>query len=248
MSSCIVNPNLPRGKVTALICGGLNKVVSDFFCDRGIKILLTEENRRVDPAVSRHCDLFSLYLGNGKMIVDRHQEKMAEKLKDDGFEVIKTFKAVEGSYPGDCIINHTVIGKYIIGNSKIFDRALKDQCTDFYVIHTNQGYCKCSVLVIDERSVITDDESIALNCLKNGFDCLLISKGDILLEGHEYGFIGGASGKISSDEVVFFGDIAKHRDYSRIQKFIQERGMKIISFDFPLSDFGGIIPIKENIL
>lgn len=32
---------------------------------------------------------------------------------------------------------------------------------------------------------------------------LLISSGDIKLEGYDYGFIGGASGKISDNTVVF---------------------------------------------
>ncbi|MBR5437447.1 MAG: hypothetical protein IKV21_00875, partial [Clostridia bacterium] len=102
------------------------------------------------------------------------------------------------------------------------------------------------VLVIDERSVITDDESIARKLRENGFDCLLIRKGDISLEGHGYGFIGGASGKISENEIIFFGDVTRHRDYESIRDFICERKMETIKFDFPLTDFGGIIPIKEN--
>ena len=49
------------------------------------------------------------------------------------------------------------------------------------------------------------------------------------------------------DEIIFFGDITQHRDYERIKQFIADRKMKTVSFAFPLTDFGGIIPIKENI-
>lgn len=246
MSRFIAESNLPQGKVASLICGGLNDEIISYFLCRGIDILFTEKKTTVDPAVSRHCDLYALYLGDGKIILDREQTELAVKLEAEGFNVLKTQKSVNGEYPNDCILNHTLIGKHIIGNSRIFDGALMKECADYEVIHTNQGYCKCSILVVDENSVITDDVSIAHNCRENGFDCLLVSKGDIFLNKHEYGFIGGASGKISKNEIVFFGDITKHRDYYPIKSFIYDRGMKIISFNFPLTDFGGIVPIKEN--
>jgi hypothetical protein len=66
------------------------------------------------------------------------------------------------------------------------------------------------------------------------------------LPGHQYGFIGGASGKISENEILFFGDITAHQDYKKIAGFIEKHGCKIISLNFPLTDFGGIIPIIEE--
>ncbi len=247
MSDFLKNPNLPDGIVTTLICGGLNTELIDYLKGRGIEIFYTEENKTVGKAVSKHADLSVLYLGDGNIIIDREQKNLILTLKKSGFSVNESAVGVGGSYPGDCILNHTVIGGRIIGNSKIFDPTVKRLCGDSQVISVNQGYCKCSVLVVDENSIVTDDESIARNTRENGIDCLLISKGDIFLDQHEYGFIGGASGKISKSEIIFFGDISKHRDYDRIKGFLTDRGLKIISFDFPLTDFGGIIPVKENI-
>ncbi len=247
MSSFLKKPNLPDGRVTTLICGGLNAKLIDYLERRGIELLYTEENITVDKAVSNHADLFALYLGDGRIIIDRGQTELISELKASGFSVTETDGKVAGAYPGDCILNHTVVDKYIIGNSKIFDKTVKEECEVFNVIHTNQGYCKCSVLVVNENSVITDDESIARNIREKGIECLLISKGDVFLDGHEYGFIGGASGKIAKSEIIFFGDITKHRDYMRIKEFLADRDIDIISFDFPLTDFGGIITLKENI-
>ncbi len=248
MSAFLNNPNLPEGNVYSLICGGLNADIIDYFERRGIELLYTEENKTVDKAVSKHADLSALYFGGGRIVVDRGQTKLISKLKALGFSVTETDEKVSGTYPGDCILNHTVMGENIIGNSKIFDESVKRLCKGLKAISVNQGYCKCSVLVVDERSIITDDESVARKVSENGIECLLISKGDIFLEGHSYGFIGGAGGKISKNEIIFFGDITKHRDYDRIKKFIAGKDMEIISFDFPLTDFGGIIPVKENIL
>ncbi len=247
MSRFIEKSNLPEGDVTALICGGLNKELITYFTDIGIEIYLTEKNNKVDPSVSNHCDLFALYLGNGRIITDNSQSTLIERLEAAGFQVIKSVESVEGNYPKDCILNHTLIGKNIIGNSNIFDESVLKESEKLNLIYTRQGYCKCSVLVVDEKSIITDDESIARSCRLKDIDSLLISKGDVFIDGHEYGFIGGASGKISKDKIIFFGDITKHQDYLEIKRFILARGMEIISFDFQLTDFGGIIPIKENI-
>ena len=248
MSSFLKNPNLPEGNASSLICGCMNEELTDYFKRRDIDLFCVSKNESVDKAVSEHADLSALYLGNGRIIIDRKQTELITKLTAEGFTVTETEGEVTGSYPGDCILNHTVTDRYIIGNSRILDESVKSLTGDLEIIHVNQGYCKCSVLVVDEASIITDDESIARNAAEKGLDCLLISKGDVLLIGHEYGFIGGASGKISKDEIIFFGDISAHRDYERIKQFITERKMKIVSFTFPLTDFGGIIPIKENIL
>ncbi len=246
MTRFIEKPNLPEGRVSSLICGGLNAELRDFFSERGIELYYTAENKCADKSVSDHCDLSVLYLGNGKIIVDKGQAFLISRLREKGLEVVETFDEVSGAYPHDCILNHTIIGDCIIGKKEIFDKAVLDYCKNFEHIQVRQGYCKCSVLVVDERSVITDDESIAAKVCENGLDCLLISKGDVFLDGHEYGFIGGASGKISKNEILFFGDITKHRDYYSIKEFTDARGIEIISLDFQLTDFGGIVPIKEN--
>lgn len=246
MSSFIEKSNLPSGKVTSLICGGLNEEIISFLKSRDIEIFFTSENNLVDNSLSRHCDLSALYLGEGEIILDRAQKMLEAQLKESGFKVFMSEKNVEGKYPFDCILNYTIIGDCIVGKKEIIDECVREKTQSFKHICVKQGYCKCSVLVVDEKSVITDDESIYRALILEGVDCLLISKGDILLEGHEYGFIGGASGKLSEDEVIFFGDIASHKDFDAIKAFLDKRKIKILSFDFPLTDFGGIVSLKVN--
>ena len=246
MSNFIIKPNLPEGMVSALICGGLNAELINFFRSRDIDIFFSDENKTADKAVSKHVDLAALYVGDGRIVVDKGQKRLISELISSGLSVCESSSEVTGNYPDDCILNHTIIGSSIIGNSRLFDESVKAECKSLSLIHTNQGYCKCSVLVVDDNSVITDDVSIARVSAKTGINCLLISKGDVFLDGHEYGFIGGTGGKISKDEIIFFGDITKHRDYEKIKQFLTERNIKTISFDFPLTDFGGIIPLKEK--
>ena len=56
---------------------------------------------------------------------------------------------------------------------------------------------------------------------------LLISSGDIKLEGYDYGFIGGASGKISDNTVVFFGNAEMHPYYSSIRELCLKIKLKL---------------------
>ena len=68
-----------------------------------------------------------------------------------------------------------------------------------------------------------------LNAMKqNGIDTLLISEGHVDLPGYSYGFIGGASAKISSNEVFFFGNIEAHRNYNEIHEFLKKHGCTMI--------------------
>ena len=82
--------------------------------------------------------------------------------------------------------------------------------------------------------------------MKNdGVDVLVISSGNIVLEGYDYGFIGGASGKLNDESVIFFGNIKKHPDYRAIKAFLYKHksNMIIACEDMPLTDIGGIVKI-----
>lgn len=247
MSSIINSPNLPEGKVKALICTDKDGAVVDFFKSKGISVISNQENPDIDPAVSFHADMAVLHTGSNNIILDKRQKKLKEELKKAGFSVYETVKEIKGGYPDDIRLNVAVMGELVLGNTVHTDKNALNLLSAKKSITVKQGYAKCSTLVLNENAAITDDESIHRKCSENGIDCLLISKGEIFLSGHGYGFIGGASGKISKKEVVFFGDIEKHRDFSLISAFLQKHGFTYHCTDKgPLRDIGGIIPLIEE--
>ena len=246
MISFIENPNLPEGKVKAVICGELCRELNEFLDSRDISQIAIAPNNNIDPAVRYHADMAVIHLGDRHILVDKSQDKLCEILKENGSEIYTTEENIAGEYPKDIKLNFTVFGNNIMGNFAFADDKLLTLTESLSKLDVKQGYCKCSCLVINENALITDDKSIYNIALKCDVDCLLVSKGDVSLPGHNYGFIGGASGKISKTEVLFFGDVTKHRDYKKIAGFIKKHGCKIISLDFPLTDFGGIIPITEE--
>ncbi len=246
MSGFIKMANLPQGKVSSVICGELCSELNDYLDSIGVERIVIEPNIFIDPAVRFHADMAVLHLGGERLIADKNQTCLINSLKERGFTVIETSREIKGEYPKDVALNFAIIGDRIMGNFRYADDALTESLSQIESINVKQGYCKCSCLAVSENAIITDDKSIYDKASEKGIDCLFISKGDISLEGHEYGFIGGASGKISKDEILFFGDITHHCDYKKIAAFIEKHGCRIIRLNFPLTDFGGIIPITEK--
>lgn len=246
MINFIENPNLPQRAVGSVICGALCDELNSFLDSAGIERFVIEPNNAIDSAVASHADMAAIHLGNNQLIIDRKQRLLINRLKSLGMNVTETEAEIAGEYPCDVALNFAIMGSRAIGNFNYADKSLTYSLSHHEHVNVRQGYCKCSCLIVNENALITDDKSIYANASKKGIDCLLISKGDIQLSPHEYGFIGGASGKISKDEILFFGDIRKHRDFKEIAAFIERHGCRILYLDFPLTDFGGMIPITEK--
>ena len=96
-------------------------------------------------------------------------------------------------------------------------------------------------MVVDEDSIITADRGIWKAAARAGVDVLLIERGQVILPGYPYGFIGGASGKVGNT-IIFNGDITRHSDFARIKDFIAERGKEMVWFsEYRLTDIGSVI-------
>lgn len=249
MISFVKKPNLPSGTVKTVICGTKDESILAFFENCGINVIKTMPNKFIDASVSEHADMSALHLGNDSIIIDTNQNELYEELEQLGVAVQKTCAEICGDYPEDVKLNFAVIGDTVAGNFKFADKKLSELIAEKKHISVRQGYCKCSVLVVNEKAIITDDESINRKMTENGFDSLLVRKGDVTLPGHEYGFIGGASGKISKNTIVFFGNIKKHRDFKSIDSFLSKHRCNFIcTDDGNLRDIGGIIPVIEEII
>ena len=114
-------------------------------------------------------------------------------------------------------------------------------------LNVNQGYSKCSTLIVDENSIITPDDSIHGAAEKSGINSLKISTGHVVLPGYDYGFIGGASGMIDN-KVLLTGDFSHHPDYRKIMKYIEEAGKEVIVLSKEaIIDLGSILITSEHL-
>lgn len=146
-------------------------------------------------------------------------------------------------YPEDCAYNAARIGKSLVGNLKFIDREIIGVYAkkNFDFIDVKQGYTKCNLCIISENAAITEDEGLFCALTARGADVLKIDRGEVALDGFDYGFIGGASGA-TEKAVVFSGDISQHSQYNRIKNFSDKHKVNIISLlQTKLHDYGSLI-------
>ena len=151
----------------------------------------------------------------------------------------------QNEYPFDVPLNALPLGKNLFCNTKTVARELLE--LGLTPCHVNQGYAKCSSLPIGDSALITSDASIAKKATDMGLDVLQIEVGHILLDGYDYGFIGGCASfapRKNIDTVFFCGDITKHPDYNRIYNFcvLHKYNVRSLS-NFGLCDVGTIFMI-----
>ena len=162
--------------------------------------------------------------------------------------IIFSSNAAGERYPKNILLNFLYLNRTIYGKLSNIDSELKNYClsNNIKMVNLNQGYCRCSTLVLKNNAVITADASIEKAMKENGVDVLKITEGHIILDGYDYGFIGGASGKVDDNTIIFFGNIENHPDYNLIYHFCSKHSVniEIILKNASLTDIGGIVKVE----
>lgn len=150
------------------------------------------------------------------------------------------------NYPENILLNCLYHNNKLYGKLSATDSSVREYCRENNIetVNVNQGYTRCSTLVVNDKAVITADKSIEKGMKNYGVEVLLISAGNIVLEGFDYGFIGGASFS-DNNTIYFFGDITKHPDYNKIKEFTSKHNsiIEILCKTQPLTDIGGAVLI-----
>lgn len=216
-------------------------------CAYADKVIKLPPHPLLAAPVASHPDML-LWICEAELAVLDGYGELAKnelsELRNAGFEMTETPEAPSVAYPHDVLLNCATVGNKIIANTKAMSSLVAGLAQRYgkQVIHTPQGYAKCSTAVVSDNAIITADRSIHTAAEKNGISSLLISAGGISLDGYDYGFIGGASAATDS-EMLFFGDLASHIDGERIYDFCIQHGKHPISLtNDRLYDYGtGII-------
>ncbi len=239
-------PHLPQGKVRQLILGEkYKKVLENALLARNIAPIWLNNNTFVDERLAGHCDLTAVHLGKNILAVQKTAAADCETINN--IKLIRTDVPKKPEYPYDAGLNICIVGDNLIYNPKSADAQTVSHlgCTR---LCCKQGYTKCSVCVVDENSIITADRKIAAIAAAAGMYVLTVSEKLAALDGFEHGFIGGASFKISANEIAFTGVINDTSERLRIERFLNERGISAVYLtQMPLLDIGSAIPITEEV-
>lgn len=207
----------------------------------GYQIIPTDTISVFHTPEQRHADMQCLKIGE-KYFILNECKKLYQFLKQYNPTIIS--KTAQKNYPDNVLLNCLYLNNSLYGNLSAVADEVKDYCyrNNIKTVNVNQGYARCSTLVIEEKAVITADNSIKNALESNGVEVLKIREGHIILEGFDYGFIGGAGGKINN-KIIFFGNITNHPDFDKIETFIKKHNndIHIICPQMPLIDIGGII-------
>lgn len=237
-------PYLPDGQVHTILAGDGLRDYEMALKKIGISTIYSEKAKPVAGALASHADLVAFSAGKGRFVLAPEQEVLAKKLSKHGIQCTFGNPLMNG-YPQEAKYNAVKIGKTLICNPKtvdfsIFCLAKEEDCA---IISCRQGYTKCSVCVVNDNALLTDDPGIA-NAVHPFFDVLLVQKGSVRLSGYPYGFIGGCCGLIAPDTLLFVGDYKKLEDAERICSFLRNYGIYAESLsDGPLTDIGSFMPV-----
>ena len=192
----------------------------------------------------KHADMQILPINNDIFLINECTV-LAEKLPKE--RLLFCNKKAGNKYPEDILLNFLYLNNTLYGKLSAIDKNLLDYCKENNIrtVNINQGYARCSTLVLNKKAVITSDLSIEKALKKDGVEVLLISSGSIVLDGYDYGFIGGASGKIEENTIAFFGNVTSHPDYKKIENFCDNHNLSInvICHYMSLTDIGGLVKI-----
>lgn len=239
-------PNLPQNPVSLVALSNSAGESIRKLNDKGIETIIIPDNPLLPEPVKSHADLQILHMGND--VIFCQNEHLCTGESEKKFNIHKISESAGNKYPEDVRLNCTIIGDKIICNEKTVSRDVLEfaYTNDYTIINVNQGYSRCSICVIDENAIITDDESIYTAAGKFLNDAELISKGSIVLKGYNYGFIGGCCGKLNKNEIGFNGLIESHKDYKKITDILNRNHIICTELSRgPLTDIGGIIPLAE---
>lgn len=243
----MIYPNLPKNQVNKVIIGSdYNPEIYKNLEKLGIEPVFTTKSTNVRQGIQNHADLAVLPLTHKDFFLTKEQSELKAKLIENGYNAEFVEENLQSDYPNDVFLNCVIIGNHIFYNPGTVSSKIRDFVKENGLIEVSvrQGYTKCSIAPVSIDAFITDDISIGSRGVEFGCDVLVISKGDIKLQNFDYGFIGGATGKIAEDKMVITGRADKLSDCDKIKKFLYKYDVELIELtDNYVEDIGSIFPL-----
>lgn len=242
-------PNLPESDVGLAAVSGTYPAILCALQNLGVKTLPVQPSLSLPCAVSSHADLLCHPLGGNGMIVARGRADLKNQLESYDFRVMESMRTIQKPYPVEAALDAARVDHLLFADPSVLDRSIYHFCMkeNISLIDVKQGYAKCSIAIVNNRSIITSDRGIAAKALTADLDVLEIRAGFIQLPGYAYGFFGGTCGLIGKNRLAFTGDLRSHPDSNAILSFLKKRNIEPIFLQKgPLLDIGGILPLMEK--
>jgi hypothetical protein len=228
--SCIVDCRISETELKSLTNLGLN-------------IILCPKSSKLYQAISSHPDIQIFIFNKSTLVLQKEiSEDFIDKLQNLNIKIISSQGSLTHNYPHDIILNCFLLGDLFIHNLNYTDNAIISLLDNAYKkIHVKQGYSKCSTAIVSPKAVITSDIGIAKALNSESVDVLFVGPGDIILEGMNYGFIGGCCGLLDEHNIAFFGSLDRYKYGKEIKDFLRKHKVEYhCLMDQKLTDRGSL--------
>lgn len=227
------------------VCENAHDCVKTYLKDLGTVLEVTA-HKDVDTAIASHPDIQLVNVKGQLFVAPNMSPQIQSFLSSEKYPFNWGDTTLKSLYPGDIPYNIVVLDQYLLHHIKYTDKKVLELADSLGLkpVHVEQGYSKCSTVVITGNAIITSDMGIEKAVRDLDVDCLLVREGFVALYPFQYGFLGGASGRVG-DGLVWNGSLEGHPDREAIRGFVQSKGIKNIEFEgMPLVDIGSIIEWK----
>jgi len=216
----------------------------------GYTPILLPPHPALPTPIASHPDMLLFFAPDGiytsKIYAEVAKNALEIITQITGRPVLVCDAELDGGYETEVFYNVAPIGSRLFCHSTLTAKEITSR-TDCKICATRQGYAKCSVIPIDDYSMITADPSIAKAAEREGVEVLLLESQGCYLDGYSTGFIGGAcsySPYHTSEEIFFCGNLNSHPQAAKIIDFCKLHGRIPISLSSsPLCDLGTIFLI-----
>ncbi len=207
--------------------------------EKNFRVLRLPPFEALPKAVASHADMLLCPVEGGLAVHRLYYEENKDLFDKNSIKALPINESAGKKYPDDILLNGLFLSEKLYGRLDKLSKTIVDFAKEG--VFVRQGYTRCSVCKLTERAIITSDASIADAAEQNGIDVLRITPGHILLDGYDYGFIGGASFTYKN-KVFFFGKVEHHPDFDKMRAFAAKHSIELISLsEKPLYDIGGAV-------
>ena len=220
-----------------------HEIAERFSSVTGIETIPLYPYNKLDLPVQCHADMLFCVLDNVIFCYGDYvtEHDLLDILKESGKKVVFVSSECSSSYPHDISLNVLIMGKTLFANTAYTAKEILDYASarGYKIVDVRQGYAACSTLVVNSETAVTADVGM-YNAIKSiGKECYLVKQNDVLLNGYNCGFYGGASG-ILNGEVCFFGDVSNMLCGEEILAFLAKKNVSILPIlSGRVYDFGG---------
>lgn len=232
--------------IKIITAGNIDREILQNLKKRGFDVIGTSPLESVLEPLKYHADMQIARFGGSAVIEPTLFDVYKDYFVGSKMRAVCGNTSLNGNYPGDVAYNISAVGEVIFHKTSVTDSAVTDAARDEKMIFADvaQGYSGCSICRIGTNAIITADVPIYHTAAAYGIEALLISPGNIGLDGFDTGFIGGCS-FLYNGTVYFFGSLRFHPDRELITDFCRQCNTEICELsEMPLTDYGSAVVIE----